>query len=395
MKHDWEYKKLGEVVQYFTGNRPSGGVCQIKEGALSLGGEHIGKDGYIDLSTAKYVPQDFYTVNTKGHIFDGDVLMCKDGALTGKVALVRNELNGLCSMVNEHVFILRSVSMTHPYLFYFLFSNNGQTQIKNRISGAAQGGLNSTNLKSIQIPVPPLSTQQSIVSELDSLSKIIADCKETLKDYDALEQSIFYDMFGDPVKNEKGWEVKKWSDVFDTKLGKMLDKAKQLETDQQYPYLANFNVQWRTFDLTDLRTMAFSENELTKYSLQEGDLMICEGGESGRCAVWHDLGQTILFQKAIHRARLKCSLDANVEYVSFLMQILKLGNGLKDFISQSTIEHLTGEKLNKLPIPLPPLPLQQQFASKIEAIEEMKVETKKALQEAETLFQARMDYWFN
>lgn len=376
MKHDWEYKKLGEVVQYFTGNRPSGGVCQIKEGALSLGGEHIGKDGYIDLSTAKYVPQDFYTVNTKGHIFDGDVLMCKDGALTGKVALVRNELNGLCSMVNEHVFILRSVSMTHPYLFYFLFSNNGQTQIKNRISGAAQGGLNSTNLKSIQIPLPPLSTQQSIVSELDSLSKIIADCKETLKDYDALEQSIFYDMFGDPVKNDKGWEVKKLGEVTKNIFAGG-DKPKDFsETKTQeycYPIIANGD--------GEKGILGYSNT----YRVSEAAVTIgARGASIGNCRICREK-----FLPVVRLITIIVGDIIDVQYLYFIVKKIKYdisGAGQ----AQLTVPNIVSEN-----IIFPPLPLQQQFASKIEAIEEMKSETKKALQEAETLFQARMDYWFN
>ncbi len=395
MKHDWEYKKLGEVVQYFTGNRPSGGVGQIKEGALSLGGEHIGKDGYIDLSTAKYVPQDFYTVNTKGHIFDGDVLMCKDGALTGKVALVRNELNGLCSMVNEHVFILRSVFLTHPYLFYFLFSNNGQTQIKNRISGAAQGGLNSTNLKSIQIPVPPLPTQQSIVSELDSLSKIIADCKETLKDYDALEQSIFYDMFGDPVKNEKGWDVKKLGDCcIDITDGDHMPPPKS-ETGIPFLTIGDIDKESRTlnFDNTYFVPQDYYDKLKDNRKAKIGDLLYTVTGSYG-IPVRVENDRKFCFQR--HIALLRPNhilLNTNFLYHWVLCNSVK---GMADDVATGIAQKTVGlNSIRNFKIILPPLPLQQQFASKIEAIEKMKSETKKALQEAETLFNARMDYWFN
>lgn len=394
MKHDWEYKKLGEVVQYFTGNRPSGGVCQIKEGALSLGGEHIGKDGYIDLSTAKYVPQDFYTVNTKGHIFDGDVLMCKDGALTGKVALVRNELNGLCSMVNEHVFILRSVSMTHPYLFYFLFSNNGQTQIKNRISGAAQGGLNSTNLKSIQIPVPSLPTQQSIVSELDSLSKIIADCKETLKDYDALEQSIFYDMFGDPVKNEKGWEVKKLGDICIKITDGTHDTPERLTEGVKFITGKHIRPGVIDYDNSDYVDEDTHKEIYSRCNPEYGDVLYTNiGANLANAAV-----NTVSYEFSMKNVALfkpqKNILDG--VYLQFFLNDYKIKDRIiENYANGGAQSFLSLKALKTLPIVLPHLTLQQQFASKIEAIEQMKEETKKALQEAETLFNARMDYWFN
>jgi type I restriction enzyme, S subunit len=97
------------------------------------------------------------------------------------------------------------------------------------------------------------------------------------------------------------WERKKIGELFDVQLGKMLnEKAKQGDL---YPYLANFNVRWGTFDLTKLNMMHFNENEKRKFSLKYGDLLMCEGGEIGRCAVWNKLDENIYYQKALHRLR--------------------------------------------------------------------------------------------
>ena len=202
-------------------------------------------------------------------------------------------------------------------------------------------------------------------------------------------------MFGNPIDNEKGWEVKNWSMLFDTILGKMLDKKKQIETDETLPYLGNTNVQWGYFDLQDLKTMTFSNKERDKLRLKLGDILICEGGDAGRCAVWSGSSAEILFQKAIHRARIKRDDEIVPCYISFLLREIKANGGLKNYISKSTIEHLTGEKLNILPIMLPPLSLQQEFASKIEAIEKQKELLKQSIAETETLFNSRMDYYFN
>ncbi len=249
-------------------------------------------------------------------------------------------------------------------------------------------------LKELNIPIPPKSTQLTIVSELDKINELIRLKKEQLKDYDNLAQSIFYEMFGDPVENEKGWEVKKWKDVFNTILGKMLDKSKQINHLKQYKYLANMNVQWGYFDLKELRSMTFTDEELAKYELRNNDLLICEGGDAGRCAIWKETDETILFQKAIHRARLIDTDNADVVYIRYWMQFYKVNKGLKDYISKSTIEHLTGDKLKRLPIPLPPLPLQHLFAQRIEQIEHQKSAVAKAITDLETLLASRMQHWF-
>lgn len=153
--------------QIESGTRPAGGVGYIINGAFSLGGEHIDNtNGHLSLSDPKYVPIDFYREAQKGIIQKHDILICKDGALTGKVALVRDELNGKYAMINEHIFLLRNKNLVlQTYMFNLLLSNIGQSLLKANITGSAQGGLNSTNLKNIKIPLPPKKIQEDIVRE--------------------------------------------------------------------------------------------------------------------------------------------------------------------------------------------------------------------------------------
>ena len=173
-------KELGGIVSsYETGSRPKGGVGGIFSGAFSLGGEHIHpENGRVDLKSPKYVPVDFYEKETAGKLQEGDILLCKDGALTGKVALLRDELAGQNAMVNEHVFLLRCQSPhTQRHLFYFLFSNEGQAEIKKRVTGSAQGGLNTTNLREIPVPVPPEKEQKKFAQEAEKLEAEIAKAR--------------------------------------------------------------------------------------------------------------------------------------------------------------------------------------------------------------------------
>jgi type I restriction-modification system DNA methylase subunit len=165
------FSKVAKTIE--AGSRPSGGVGAISTGALSLGGEHIDNvSGFLDLSNPKYVPLGFFYMASRGKIKKYDLLICKDGALTGKVALVRDEIDGKEAMVNEHVFIVRCEDeVTQFYLFDLLFSPMGQNLLKSNITGSAQGGLNSTNLKAIKIPLPPLDIQQQIVSECGKIDE--------------------------------------------------------------------------------------------------------------------------------------------------------------------------------------------------------------------------------
>lgn len=248
----------------------------------------------------------------------------------------------------------------HPKFFYLFCKDYDFTR---HAVSVTIPSLRRADILKINVPVPPIAEQERIVKELDCLSGIIGKKKQQLKELDALAQSIFYEMFGDPVLNPMKWKTNKWKDVFDTILGKMLDKNKQIVSDAVLPYIANANVQWGSFVLNDLKTMTFSEKERTKFRLEKEDVLICEGGEAGRCAVWQGATEEILFQKAIHRARVRHKDEISPLFASILMKEIKSNGGLKDYISKSTIEHLTGEKLGLVPIIVPPFALQQAFAS--------------------------------
>ena len=113
------------------------------------------------------------------------------------------------------------------------------------------------------------------------------------------------------------WEKVKLGDVTDSCLGKMLDQHKNKGTLQ--PYLANVNVRWGGFDLDDLSMMKFEDHEEDRYGLKYGDLVICEGGEPGRCAIWKDEIPNIKIQKALHRVRVHEGIDYRYLFYWFLL----------------------------------------------------------------------------
>ncbi|MDE0144706.1 MAG: restriction endonuclease subunit S [Nitrospira sp.] len=148
-----------------------------------------------------------------------------------------------------------------------------------------------------------------------------------------------------------GWPLKQVGELFDVQLGKMLSpKAKEGE---QLPYLANFNVQWGKFNLGNVKSMNFTESEKEKYALTRGDILMCEGGEVGRCAIWNERSTNFYYQKALHRLRPKDKDTINPYFMCIYMEHVTANNGVTKIVGETSIAHLTREKLCALKIPCP------------------------------------------
>ena len=132
-------------------------------------------------------------------------------------------------------------------------------------------------------------------------------------------------------------------------LGKMLDKEKNKGNCK--PYLRNINVRWGSFDTSDLLLMPFEDNEIDRYTIKKGDLVVCEGGEPGRCAIWKN-NDTIMFQKALHRIRFFNGVVT--EYIAKAFELFSLNSTIEQYFTGSTIKHLTGASLDTILLPLPP-----------------------------------------
>ena len=188
-----------------------------------------------------------------------------------------------------------------------------------------------------------------------------------------------------------GWTTKKLGEVCEVQLGKMLDKAKN--KGKPYKYLANLSVRWRSFDLSNLRTMPFMDSEVEKFSLRPGDILMCEGGEPGRCAIWQIPDSDIKFQKAVHRIRSKGTIEPAylVAYFESIVNTVEFNSRL----TGATIKHLPRERLLEIPIPIPPLAEQKRIVAKIDAafekIDKLKANAEKNLANAKELFQSALD----
>ncbi|MFF1648904.1 restriction endonuclease subunit S [Streptomyces sp. NPDC058240] len=276
------------------------------------------------------------------------------------------------------------VGLNQEFLWHWVTFKERELVAKGK--GATFLQVNRSDIGELGMELPSLAQQHRIAAVLDRVDALRAKRREAILLLHGLAQSIFLDMFGDPVLNPKGWPVLPFGEVCDTRLGKMLDAKRETGRNSR-PYLRNANVQWFRINTTDLLEMDFDGKDKITYGLVPGDLMICEGGEPGRAAIWRGEVEDCYFQKALHRARPNVEL-ARAEYLVWMLRILSLRGGLSDHVSTATIAHLTGAKLKVLPISLPPLRLQQEFASRLDALEETKKRHESHLATLDELFES-------
>ena len=246
-------------------------------------------------------------------------------------------------------------------------------------------------LKELDIPVPPLSTQLSIVSELDKINELIRLKKEQLKDYDNLAQSIFYEMFGDPVVNEKGWEVKKLGELCVSKL-KYGSGASAVDFDGNIRYVRITDINEDGTLNNDIKSPNIVDDE---YLLNVGDIVFARSGAT--------VGKTYLHRKnnikCLYAGYLiKATLNTKMALPIYVFQFTQ-SKYYKDWVNLNARAvaqpNINAKQYGDLQIPLPPLTLQQVFAQRIELIEQQKDEIKSTISDLETLLASRMQYWFD
>lgn len=370
MKEGWEYKKLGEVCDIvgrigFRGYKRTDYVDSESEGAISLSPSNI-VDGELVYDKNTYISWEKYEESPEIMIFKGDVLLVKTASV-GKNAIVK-ELPHKAT-INPQFVVFKNITINNKYLLFAIRSKYMQTKIRMITSGSSVPTLSQKALGELAIPVPPLSEQQSIVAELDKINEIIGLKKAQLKDLDLLAQSIFYEMFGDPIENPKGWEVKKFQNLFKLKSGDGLSAKAFIPG--KYP--------------------VYGGNGISGYhnDFNKDGVYIIIGRVGALCGnVRMVEGQFWLTDNAFQLFYAEDNFD-----IVYLRNKLKLLN-LRRFANAAAQPVISNSTLKDIDIILPPLPLQQSFAEKIQAIESQKSAIKQSLAEVETLLASRMDYWF-
>lgn len=316
----------------------------------------------------------------------GTILFAKSGmsCLKGYVYILPCD-----SYVVSHLACVTPHEDISQFLKYYFDYNKPNKLIKD----AAYPSISLLDIGELRVDIKDYETRKNIVSVLSKTKKIITLRKQQLAKLDELVNARFVEMFGDVIRNNKDWQQFRFSDITTSRLGKMLD-AKQQTGKCSYPYLANFNVQWFRFELNKLNVMDFNEEDRKEFELIDGDLLVCEGGEIGRCAVWHNQYQPCFFQKALHRVR--CNREIVLpDYMAYWFKYNCDHNGFSDIEgAKATIAHLPGAKLKNLMVTVPLLSLQNEFTIFVKQVNKSKVAVQKALDEAQTLFDSLTQQYF-
>lgn len=250
------------------------------------------------------------------------------------------------------------------FVAYFL-----RNQLKNyQTEKAAVPGVDRNVLHKIKVRCPDPQAQERIVSILSAYDHLIEKNRRRIELLEQAARLLYREWFvhlrfpgHETVKIvgslPEGWAKKRLSNVADFHLGKMLDQNKN--RGDSLPYLANINVRWGSFDLSSLREMRFEERELERFGLRSGDIVMCEGGEPGRCAIWREEQPRMMYQKALHRIR-PCG-EMNSEYLYRALSFQAEHGHLSGLFTGSTIKHLPKEKLALVNIVVPPGELLSAF----------------------------------
>ena len=259
--------------------------------------------------------------------------------------------------------------------------------------GAAQRNLDVKAFRQLVIAIPPKPTQLSIVSELDKLNELIQIKKEQLKDYDALAQSIFYEMFGDPVENEKGWEVKTFGEIGTLERGAGISKKDFV--DDGLPCI-HYGQLHTIFGAYTRKTITFIPKDLLpKYKIAyPGDLILAITSEDveGSCKSTAWLGN---FDVVVGSDAAIFHHNQNGIYLSYYTRTKAFYNEKAKYAKGFKVTHISTKEIASISICVPPLSIQNTFANKIEQIERQKTIIQESITDLETLLASRMQYWFD
>lgn len=387
-KEGWEIKKLGEVASflgggtpskkndaYYTGDIPWATVRDMVSFELSETEYHITPEA-VEESATNIIPKGTIVIST--HVGLGKIcVLMQDTAINQDLKAVIFNDEG-AQLKGYFAYWYKSIAD-------FIVSNG---------KGATVKGVTLDFMRNLPIPLPPLPIQRRIVEELDEINAIISAKKQQLTKLDELAQSIFYDMFGDPVANEKGWEVKKLGLIANVKVGpfgSMLHKE---------DYIANGIPLVNPMHMKDFKIVVDPNftvskekaDELANYLLEENDVVFARRGDIGRCVIVAKSEEGYLCGTGSLFVRFTEEIAS-----TYIMYLVRSSSFTKELINKAqgqTMLNLNSSIVENLQIPLPPLPLQETFATRISAIEDQKSAITASIEKMQTLLDARMQEYF-
>ena len=360
-----------DVPEYWSDEIPWASVKDFKSLDLSRTQDSISRKG-LESSASNLIPAEHVIIPTR-------------------MALGKAAINSIDMAINQDLrALIPKVPLDSRYLLHSMIGL--ADEIVRYGSGATVKGITQENLGRLQIPLPPLAEQKRIAAILDAADALRAKRREALAQLDALLQSTFLSLFGDPVSNPMRWED---SSLLGTLAEIVSGVAKGRKLGDKnvriFPYLAVANVQDKYLKLDVVKSIEATDEEIAKYRLIKDDLLLTEGGDPdklGRGSLWHDGLPECIHQNHIFRVRIT---SAKIDPI-YLNWLIGSQRGKKYFLrsaKQTTgIASINMTQLRAFPMLIPPLPLQQKFAAIVGSIERQKTAQRGHLAELDALFAA-------
>ena len=379
MKQGWEIKKLGEVCSITMGQSPSSDTYNDTDGLpFFQGNADFGK---IHPSVRVYC-------NAPIRIAEVNDILISVRAPIGAI----NIADCKCCIGRGLASIRNNAEVTNEYIYHALVANKEKLIAQG--TGSTFKSIGKEAIKELSIPVPPCEEQERIVAELDCLSGIFEKKKQQLKELDALSESIFYSMFGDPITNEKGWKVSNLKDVCNKITDGTHDTPERLSNGVKFITGKHIRPGIIDYENSDYVLQDVHNEIYARCNPEFGDVLYTNiGANLGTAAI-----NVVHYEFSMKNvALLKVNKNIiNGYYLQSYLNDEEVKNDIINSLSNGGAQKFLSLKMiAKISIPIPPLALQQEFADKIEAIEKQKELIKKSISETETLFNARMDYYFN
>ena len=392
MRKGWEYKKLGEVCTLISdgSHNPPKGIDHSLYRMISS--QNVFDDNLqITEDNVRYITETDHLCENKRTKLQKDVVLLTIVGTIGRSCVLKG---------NEGCLTLqRSVAALHPsdqimprYLMHCLIGN--RHTLNQEAHGIAQKGIYLKQLSSLSVPLPPKSTQLAIVSELDKINELIRLKKEQLKDFDNLAQSLFYEMFGDPVENEKGWEVKKLKEIVSDNCSISYGIVQPGDgVENGVPVVRPVDMTKTFVSRKGLKNTTKEISDSYKRTILKGnEILMCVRGTTGLISMATPELQGCNVTRGI--APIECGPTCDKWFVFYQILNPAIQHHIAEYTRGIALKQINMKDVRDIPLCLPPLSLQRFFAQRIEQIEREKSEVQKSIQDLETLLASRMQYWF-
>ena len=367
MRKGWEYKRWKEVLTIINGKNQSAVVDENGEYPI------YGSGGIMGYANNWLCPGNCVIIGRKGNINKPIFVETKFWNVDTAFGLNANK---------EY--------LLPKFLYYFCLDYNFERHNK----AVTIPSLTKADLLKIDIPLPPKSTQLAIVSELDKINELIRLKKEQLKDFDNLAQSLFYEMFGDPVENEKGWEVKKLNEIVSDNCSISYGIVQPGDgIENGVPVVRPVDMTGTFVYRQGLKNTTKEISDSYKRTILKGnEILMCVRGTTGLIAMASSELRGCNVTRGI--TPIECGKSCNKWFIYYQISNSSIQQYIAEYTRGIALKQINMKDVRDIPLCLPPLPLQHLFAQRIEQIEHQKSEVQKSITDLETLLASRMQYWF-